>query len=238
MRAMFRFAALMVAVSGCTISAKDYGRQLLDDSSVSNAQSNAFRCTTCHELLATPQHIRPGYTLYDVVNRASWWGGFEITLLDSINQCVVNFMRGQPLQPGDEQARSILVYLESISPDASAPARPITIVQNIVDVPSGDPAMGKQIYDDGCANCHGAPHTGKGRISDKASLVPDDSIMAHGTDPVMGARPVLIEKTRHGKFFMVGGNMAPYSLEVLTDMQLGALLGYLEQFGLPPSVSP
>jgi thiosulfate dehydrogenase len=236
-RAPFALVAAVVA-AGCTISAREYGRQLLDDASVSSAGSNAFKCTTCHDLVPGQMSFRPGYTLYDVVGRASWWGGFETTLLDSINQCVVNFMRGRPLSADDEKARAMLVYLESISPDASSGALPITIVQNIVDVPSGDPVMGKQIYDSGCANCHGAPHTGAGRISTAASLVPDDSLSAHGTDPKTGARPVTIEKTRHGKFYMVGGNMAPYSLEVLSDAQLGEVLGYLEQFGLPPYAGP
>jgi thiosulfate dehydrogenase len=226
---------ICIALGGCTISAHDYGKELFDDPSVSAAASNNFRCATCHERVAAPTHLRPGYTLWDVTRRPTWWGGFELSLLDSINQCVVNFMRGQPLAAGDDKARSLLVYLESLSPDADAPAWPITIVQNIVDVASGDPQLGQQLYTDGCANCHGAAHTGQGRIETAASLVPDDSIAAHGTSPTTGARPVVIEKTRHGKFFMVGGNMAPYSLEALSDAQLGAILGYLEKFGLPPS---
>ena len=67
--------------------------------------------------------------------------------------------------------------------------------------------------------------------SDVASLVPDDSIQAHGTDPMTGARPVVIEKVRHGKFFNVGGNMPLFSLEAMSDAQLGDVLAYLEMFG-------
>ena len=231
-----RSAAFTLVVAGCTISAHDYGRQLLDDPSISGAASNAFACTTCHELTPPPaHHLRPAYTLYDVTSRPSYWGGYELTLLDAINQCFTNFMRsGSNLAPTDEKARAMYVYLKSISPDAASPALPITIVQNIVDVPNGDPVAGKTLYDDGCGNCHGQPHTGQGRISVKASILPDDSIAAHGTDPVMGARPVTIEKVRHGKFFNVGGNMAPYALELLSDAQLGQILGYLQEFGLPP----
>ena len=44
-----------------------------------------------------------------------------------------------------------------------------------------------------------------------------------------------IEKVRHGKFFSVGGNMPLFSLEALSDAQLGDVLAYLEMFGLPPS---
>ena len=224
-----------VALGGCTETAADYGRSLFDDPTVSTASSNIFYCSQCHETTAKTTELRPGYTLSDSASRVSYWGGFETTLLDAMNQCVTNFMRGRALDPADEKARGLHVYLESISPDKSAPELPLTVVQNIVDVPSGDPARGKTLYDQGCGNCHGAPHTGAGRLSPFISIVPDDSVTAHGTDPKSGARPVTIEKVRHGKFFSVGGNMPLYSLETLSDEDLGAILGYLETFGLPPS---
>ena len=229
---MWRWVLLL---AGCTISAHDYGRELLGESSVSDALSNSFSCATCHEAAQTPTQLRPGYTLYDVSHRPSYWGGFELNLLDAMNVCVVDFMRGQPLAADNEKARAIKVYLDSISPDPSPSPLPMTIVKNIVDVPSGDAGRGKDVWDRSCANCHGAPHTGAGRISTTASLVPDDSLAAHGTDPKTGARIITIEKVRHGKYFNVGGNMAPYSLEALSDAQLGDVLGYLEMFGLPKS---
>jgi thiosulfate dehydrogenase len=220
---------------GCTESSLQYGRELFSDPSVSSAGSNQFRCSTCHATTADEPRQFSGYTLYDVVARPNFWGGNETNLFDSINQCVTNFMRGTALLPTDESARALHVYLESISPDASSPALPLTIVKDIVDVPSGDPALGKQVYDRACRTCHGAPHTGAGRIESQASLVPDDSLKAHGTDPKTGARPVVIEKVRHGKFFSVGGNMPLYALERLSDAELGQVLGYLEMFGLPHS---
>lgn len=234
---MVRPLALVVlafVVAGCgPEDPKSYGEQLFSDRALSTAPSNIFTCATCHDTIANPTKLRPGYSLYDVVSRPSWWGGNVLTLLDAVNQCVTNFMRGALLDPADPKSRSLLVYLESISPDKASPALPLTVVQNIVDVPSGNPAAGKVLWDEGCANCHGAPHTGIGRIAPSVSLVPDDSIAAHGTNPKTGARPVVIEKVRHGLFFNVGGNMPFYSLERLSDAQLGQILGYLEQFGLP-----
>jgi thiosulfate dehydrogenase len=229
---------LLLALSaGCGQSAAEYGRSLFDDPSLSDAKSNPFRCSTCHETVAQPSTHKPGYTLFDSAVRAAWWGGNEITLLDATNQCVTQFMRGRALTASDEKGRALFVYLESISKDASAPTLPFTIVPNIVDVPSGDPAAGEQVWKSSCANCHGDPETGKGRISDVASLVPQDSLQAHGTDPMTGARPVVIEKVRHGKFFNISGNMPPFSLEALSAEQLGQLLGYLEMFGLPKSAT-
>jgi thiosulfate dehydrogenase len=184
---------------------------------------------------ATPTKQLPGYVLYDSAVRPTWWGGSIQTLLDATNQCIYNFMRGMPLAEDDEKGRALFVYLKSISPDASSVPLPLTVVQNIVDVPSGDAASGQQIWNQSCGNCHGAPHTGQGRLSDAVSVVPDETLAMHGTSPTTGARPVVIEKVRHGKFFNVGGNMPLFSLEAMTDAQLGDVLAYLEQFGLPPS---
>jgi thiosulfate dehydrogenase len=229
---------IVVAAAGCGARpALEYGRALFDDPGVSDAKSNPFRCASCHDVTADSP-LRPGYTLYDAAVRPSWWGGSEVTLLDAVNQCVVELMRGHALTVDDEKSRALYVYLQSLAPDGSAPARPLTIVQDIVDVPSGDAGRGAQVWRGGCQGCHGDPHTGKGRIADIASIVPDESLAAHGTSPTMGARPVVIEKVRHGKFFRVGGNMPLFSLEVVSDEQLGDLLAYLESFGLPRSPSP
>jgi thiosulfate dehydrogenase len=229
-------AALLAA--GCTETAKDYGKSLFSQASVSPAKSNVFSCSTCHDVTATPTKVRNGYTMFDVVNRPNWWGGFETTLIDAINVCVTNFMEegGKPLDATSDEARGIFAYLQSLSPDATSPALALTVTKNIVDIPSGDPMMGEQVWKSACAGCHGDPHTGNGRLGSNVSLVPDDSIQAHGTDPKTGARPVVIEKVRHGKFYNVGGVMALFSLEALSDAQLGQILGYLEQFGLPKSV--
>ena len=230
--------ALVVALlaAGCgSQPAVDYGRSLFEDTSISSAASNPFKCSTCHEIGATTTKSLPGYTMYDAAVRQAWWGGQVTTLLDATNQCVTEFMRGKALAADDDKGRALFVYLASLAPDMTAQALPLTVVQNIVDVPSGDAGRGKMWWDQGCGNCHGAPHTGEGRISTVASLVPDDSIAAHGTDPVTGARPVVIEKVRHGKFFNVGGNMPLFSVEALSDAQLGDILAYLETFGLPPS---
>jgi thiosulfate dehydrogenase len=156
-----------------------------------------------------------------------------IDLLDATNQCITQFMRGRALAPDDDNGRALFVYLESLSPDASAAGLPLTTVRTIVDVPSGDAGRGSSVYAQACAGCHGAPHTAQGRIASDATIVPDDSIAAHGSDPKTGARPIVIEKVRHGKFFGIGGVMPSFSLEALSDAELGDLLAYLEAFGLP-----
>jgi thiosulfate dehydrogenase len=226
-------APVLVLVAGCHVGAEEYGRSLFSDPSLSTAGSNRFSCATCHETVAVPTQLRPGYTLYNAVSRPSFWGGWELTLLDAINQCVAQFMRGAVLKPDSDEARSLHVYLRTLAPDATSPALPLTVVRDIVPVPSGDADAGRAVYDRSCKNCHGAPKTGEGRISAQASRIPDETIASFGTGPLDGARPVTIEKVRHGKFYGVGGNMPLYSLEALSDADLGAVLAYLERFGLP-----
>lgn len=229
------WAVALLAVGCGSRPAEQYGRALFADAKISTAASNVFSCSTCHEIAPQPTRRLPGYDLYNAAARPAYWGGSVTTLLDATNECITAFMRGRPLQPDDEKGRALFVYLQSQSPEASAPLLPLTVVQNIADVPSGDAGQGAAVWQESCAGCHGAPHTGQGRLSAEASLVPDDSLQAHGTDPVTGARPVVIEKVRHGKFFNVGGIMPLFSLEALSDAQLGDLLAYLEPFGLPAS---
>jgi thiosulfate dehydrogenase len=230
MRALPLVALLAAACS--PLPADQYGHQLFSSTSVSESGSNPFTCALCHDSTVAPTKPKSGYTLVNSTRRPSYWGGFELTLLDAMNQCVTNFMRGSPLGADDDKARSLYVYLSGLSStEASADALPLTIVKDIVDVPSGDAVRGNQTYHAACGVCHGEPHTGAGRISEQQTIIPDDTIKMWD----VRTRLVVIEKVRHGKFFNIGGNMPPFATERLGDGDLGDILAYLEPFGVPPS---
>ena len=165
--------------------------------------------------------------MHDVLARPSWWGGSEAAVLDAVNECYQQLMRGPPLAADDPRGLALLVYLESLTPDATAPALPFTVVKNIAAVLTGDAARGLPLYAAACAPCHGEIHTGNGRLATTIPTLPDDPLKAHGTSPQTGARPITIEKIRHGRWFGVGGVMPLFSLEVLTDGEVGDLLAYL-----------
>jgi thiosulfate dehydrogenase len=220
----------IVFVAGCGPEpAAQKGQELFASSSLSPAPSNAFSCATCHPTTASPDPSRrdAGYTLHDAVVRGGFWGGAYVSPLDATNECLVEFMRGGALTADDEKGRALFVYLQSLSPDAKADALPLTVVKDIVDLPAGDAGRGKATYTAACAYCHGDIHTGSGRLAGYVSIIPDESIKAHGTDPKTGARPITIEKVRHGKFFNVGGNMPLFSTEALSDAELGDVLSYM-----------
>ncbi|AKJ08212.1 thiosulfate dehydrogenase [Archangium gephyra] len=223
-------AVLLAAGCGPTPAA-EYGEELFRDAALSESQYNSFSCATCHATTATPPagKVYVGLSLHNVASRPHWFGGYETRLLDAVNFCYTAFMRGvTPLTPEDPKSRALYEYLVSISPEAQAPAQPFTLVKNISDVPRGSASEGERVYEAACQDCHGEPHTGKGRLTELASILPEVANDYGTIFPGVPAGLVFIEKVRHGRFFGVGGNMPPYSQEALSDQELGALLEFLD----------
>ena len=227
---MRRVLALLL-LAGCgdggAVPAVEHGARLFADPGFSGSRFNSFSCATCHS--TTPGEDpgpRIGGSLHDSAFRASWWGGYAPRLIDAVSFCNVYFMRGTAIDPGEPRGRALYEYLVSISPTNPAPARRSSIVENVAPVPRGDPARGEQVYDAVCAGCHGAPHSGRGRLAASVAIIPESSIgfaREFNVDPAL----VVVEKVRHGQFFGVGGNMPLFSREALSDGDLGAVLAYL-----------
>jgi thiosulfate dehydrogenase len=229
--------ALLALAAGCggqeLVPASTFGAQVFTDSKLSTSPFNVYACSTCHAVTppaATaaadpPTRIDPGYNLYNVVGRPSWWGGERTRLLDAINYCLLEFMGGRELKPDEPQARQLYEFLAANSPDASAPALPITVVKIITPLVNltGDAARGKTLWDVSCGRCHGEPHTAKGAITGRAGVIPELTVNVFADR----AREAVIEKVRHGKFFHIGGIMPLYSMETLTDQQLVDIVTYL-----------
>jgi len=223
-------ACLVAACGDDPVTAAEYGEQLFQDSRLSSSQFNSFSCATCHATTPTSEdgRIYAGYTLYGSAHRGSWWGGYETNLLDAVNFCYVSFMRGVEKLPADSpQSRALYEYLVSISPDTNAQPLPYTVVKDITEVARGDATRGQAVYAAACQECHGAPHTGEGRLTDSASLLPEVTEDYATVFPGVPPSLVFIEKVRHGQFFHIGGNMPPYSKEALSDEDLGALLTFM-----------
>ncbi|HEX8441103.1 c-type cytochrome [Archangium sp.] len=229
MRGLWLGAVLLAVGCGPT-PAVEYGEELFRDPKLSESQYNTFSCATCHATTATPEpgKVYAGHSLYNAASRPSWWGGYETRLLDAVNFCYTAFMRGvTPLAPEDPKSRALYEYLASISPDTDVPAQPFTIVKDITDVPRGTAEWGAAVYTSACLDCHGEAHTGKGRKTELAPVLPEVANAYGELFPGTSPGLVFIEKVRHGRFFGVGGNMPPYSREALSDKDLGALLAYL-----------
>lgn len=211
--------------------AAERGRDLAEDPRLSPSPSNLFACTTCHATTPEEQAARrlPGHPLFGAAVRPSYWSGGQNYLLDAVNQCLVDFMRGERITEEDPNGLALLAYLRSISSGSEA-ALPCTVVKNIDNtylssLPAGDAVRGESSYTKACGFCHGEIHSGKGRLGSRVNVLPDETIAVFGAQ----ARSIIAEKARHGKYFSIGGNMPFYCTEVLSDAELSDILSYLLQ---------
>lgn len=225
--------AALAGVSGCGDRAVDaalFGKRVFADPGLSTGPFNRTSCATCHTVqegagaVVSGRHD-PGFNLANTVGRASWWGGEATRLLDAVNICLEQFMGGRKLAPEDEAARQLYAYLDEHSPDVGLPAAPLTIVRVVTGLRElvGDAGRGRRVWEGACSRCHGAAHTGRGRIALNVSIVPEETQRAFPDE----AREVVVEKIRHGRFLGIGGFMPFYAREVLSDEQIADLLAYL-----------
>lgn len=226
---------LITLLAGCGPQpAEERGQALAADPRLSPSPSNVFACTTCHAVTAEPgSRLYPGHPLPGALSRPSFWGGELHYVLDAVNQCFVDFMRGTAFAADDPSGRALLAYLRTLTPTTSAPdpARPCTVVRNIdstylAQLPAGVPARGGDTYQRACGYCHGAAHTGEGRLGPQVSRIPEDTIASFSAAQ---AKAVIIEKARHGRYFGISGAMPFYCTEVLSDGDLSDLVAYLLQ---------
>ena len=213
-------------------TAVDHGLALFSDPLASPSSLNAFSCATCHRATndAGGASIFTGAMLAGVTERPSFWAGQENDLLRSINDCRFYFMEAQkPWTVDDEEAKAMYAYLASLPPTTTA-AVSFTVVASVADVPPGDAAAGARVFVNACQSCHGAVHTGEGRLTERAVKLPDDTLVDHAEYSIEEQRVVFVEKIRHGTFLGYAGSMPPYSKEALSDADLSDLLSYFQLY--------
>lgn len=214
-------------------TAVDHGSVLFHDPGVVASPLNSYSCSTCHEKSAgaAGEAILPGAPLAGATKRLSFWGGQEVELLRSMNHCLYYFMLSDKAwKAEDVEARAMYAYLESLPADepAEQPAA-FTVAYEVKDVAKGDGARGKALYTNACAYCHGPAHTGEGRLVERAPILPEQTLEEHPSPTYddLDRRLVFVEKVRHGGFIGYGGEMPPFSLEKLSDQDLGDIIAFL-----------
>ncbi len=213
-------------------TAIEHGAALFADPAITGTELNSYACATCHSAGSpSGDEILPGAPLAGVVKRSSYWGGQERNLLRSINHCLYFFMlEDEPWTPDEVEARALYAFLESLPGGASGEeAVPFTVAVAFGDPPEGDANRGEALFESACASCHGEPFSGEGRLVARASVLPGQWLDAHPLDKysALDRRLVFTEKVRHGTFLGYGGQMPPFSLEALTDQDIGDLLAHL-----------
>jgi thiosulfate dehydrogenase len=233
-----RIAVIAIALAACAAegggvyrvhgTAADHGRVLFDEHVASPSPGNPFSCATCHPGPDADDRIYPGGPLGGATTRTTFWGGARIDLLESINDCRLSFMDARtPWTKDDEDARDMFAWLEA----QPGPPTPIafTAVVSAPDLPPGDPARGRSAFDRACSKCHGAIHTGKGRLASFAPILPDEVNAAHAALAPVDRRLAFLRKIREGAFISTAGSMPPFSREALSDDDVAAVLAYLGQ---------
>jgi len=213
-------------------SAADHGKALFSDPTITETSANSFSCATCHATSADAAGpILPGAPLAGVTRRASYWGGMELELLRSVNHCLYYFMlSSRTWSAEEERAEATFAYLDALPAGPEDEAEwAFTVPVQITAPPAGDAAAGASVYTRACQNCHGDVKTGEGRLVARAPILPDQTLAEHplGTYTAEQRRLVFVQKTRHGGFLGYGGQMPPFSLEVLSDEQMADLLSFL-----------
>ncbi len=211
-----------------TVSTEEYGGILFGDPALSDSSVNGLSCADCHATDRLDERILPGASMFGVTKRISYWGGSETDLLRSINHCRYYFMSAsEPWEGDEEEAIAIYAYLATIP--GKYKSEPF-ILGEVEDPGAGDPARGSVVYAQACASCHGQKSTGQFALVPYADVLPDDTLAAHPSPEYTDAdrRLVFVEKTRSGAFRGYGGTMPPFSVNVLPDKDLAALLTYLE----------
>jgi thiosulfate dehydrogenase len=213
--------------------AADRGRQLFTSAALSKSGLNLYSCATCHDAVVgeTPL-VKPGAVLAGATLRSSYWGGQEADLLGAINQCRAQFMHDpEPLLATSNESLDLYDYLLSLEPGDSASVEFST--PRLIDDPleRGDADRGHALYQLACQTCHGEIGTGLGRSSLRIAQLPEDALIAHEDFTPRLVRLVFIEKVRHGNFFGYGGEMPPFSTQVLSDVALADVLEALGATG-------
>ena len=209
------------------VPAAEHGRALAQDPAFSGSRFNAFACSDCHVLDLADDRIVAGAPLPGAAGRPTFWGGAERDLKGAVDACVVFFMKGDELDPADPDARALYEFLLSIEGEGPTDEQPFTLVARTLDVPArGDPTRGAEVHRLACEGCHGAAEPGAATRGGSPQLPDQARDEAAVLFPDYPPAAVFTEKVRHGQFFGIGGTMPAFSLEALSDEDLGALLAF------------
>lgn len=235
-RAVVRAAGLLAAaLAGGACDAPtpvERGQALFASRALSPSRLNLFTCATCHDADAAADGaaalLRPGAAMAGVTRRPSFWGGQQDDLLRAINDCRAQFMGASaPLRAAEADGEALYAYLDSLRDRGDGRPVAFTVVREIDDLPRGEAAVGEALYARSCGACHGALHTGQGRLAARVPVLPEETLAEHASYTPAAQRLVFVEKIRHGGFLGYGGDMPPYSREVLSDGALSDLLEVL-----------
>lgn len=186
------------------------------------ADGNTFSCSTCHALEEPAEDgiRRPGHALGDVTRRPSYKNGAVGSLREAVNTCLVEWMAAESWEESDARWGALHGWLESLAPDAPAPAVAIQIVPPPAEATGGDPMAGHALFNRSCSGCHG---------TDGAGTVRGPRITGYDYAEDFVARRIRTSGLETSPVYdgLTGGRMPFWGADRLTDTEVRDLAAYV-----------
>ena len=187
-----------------------------------------FACATCHALTepAADGLRRAGHPIGDALRRQSYKNGQLNTFLDAANTCLNDWINiSTPWTQSSEQFTALVDYLES-EDTGTGTTTDVTFTIMGESVPSeaftGDITRGQAAFNETCASCHGVD--AQGGLNVGFALAGIDYSEEQIARKVRTSGPISSNSVYTG---LTGGRMPFWSLERLSNQELGDIIAYL-----------
>jgi len=143
-----------------------YGRDLIahtqdyfgENGLVRPASINALNCQNCHLDAGGKPFGNNYFAVASTYPQMRARSGVLETIPKRVNDCFVRSLNGQPLDTTSREMRAIVAYMGWLGTNVPKGEKPQGA--GLVEVPlltrAADPALGKKVYVEKCASCHGA----------------------------------------------------------------------------------
>jgi thiosulfate dehydrogenase len=161
--APFNVPADTTIPSGPEGDAIKLGRTLITDTrkQLPNNVGNGLNCTNCHLGSGTKETAGPFVGLWGVYPEYRARNGHINSMQERVNDCFQRSMNGKALVLDSREMNAILMYIQWLSSGVPVGEEVVGRGMGRVDTAlKPDPAHGKRIYSEKCANCHGVNGSG------------------------------------------------------------------------------
>jgi len=135
------------------------GRSLITDTrkKLPKNVGNGLNCSNCHLGAGTKEGAGPFVGLWGVYPEYRTRNGHINSMQERVNDCFERSMNGRALVLDSKEMNAILMYIQWLSTGVpvgeAVTGRGMGIVNTALNA---NPAHGKRVYAEKCANCHGA----------------------------------------------------------------------------------
>lgn len=190
-----------------------------------------FACATCHALSepASDGLRRAGHPIGDALRRQSYKNGQLNTFLEAANTCLTDWLDIQtPWTESTEEYSALVAYIEDQDTDNGAVqdvSFTITGESVPIEADNGDVNRGQTAFNATCASCHG--EDALGGLDVGFALSGFDNSPEQIAKKVRTSGPSSADQPNSVYNGLTGGRMPFWSLERLSNQELGDIIAFL-----------